>query len=135
MQAPKRTPYSGMSRKEKRRKMAAEEDREDQDAGTKSSINASIRSVKKLARAPKMTVAPPPRVAGKDRSKPKKGKGGFDKELGQAGRAEREKERVASGEKPMRPSPMQRKKVLGGSAGKGKQNGSDKRAGKSSKRS
>lgn len=110
--------------------MAAEEDREDQDEGTKSSINASIRSVKKASRPTKMTVAAPERVPGKDRSKPKKkGKGGFDRELGMSGKIEREQ-----GEKEQRPSPMKRKQ-MGGSAGKGKQGSQIKRMGKAAKRS
>lgn len=106
--------------------MAAEEDREDQDAGTKNSIDASIRSVKKAARPVRLTVAAPERAPGsKDRSKKKKGKSGFDRELGMAGKAEKER-----GDQP---APAQKKKFFGGSAGKAKQGG-DKRGSKPGKR-
>lgn len=112
--------------------MAAEEDREDAAAGGKYSIDASVRSAKKAARPVKLTVAAPERVP-KDRTKKKKGaKNAFERELGINGRAERE----AAGEKEPRPGPRERK-MLGGSAGKGKTSmgPKSKRANKSSTRS
>lgn len=126
-----------MSRKEKRRKMAADEDREDQLAEDRSasrgSIDSSIRSAKKAARAPKMTVVAPEKVH-KDRTKKKKGaKNGFERELGINGRAERELGDKEAGVTPKRPGPKERKGMLGGSAGKGKQGG-DKRKNKASTR-
>jgi ATP-dependent RNA helicase DDX27 len=71
--------------------MAAEEDRADQEAGMKNSIVASVRSAKKAALPRKMTVVAPERILGQTPKKKKgKKKGGFEKELGMAGRAERE---------------------------------------------
>ncbi|GAA6013332.1 hypothetical protein JCM11491_006357 [Sporobolomyces phaffii] len=83
--APKRTPFSGLSRKEKRRKMAAREEAEDRDEGVAQSIGASIRSMKKAARPTKMTYARPERPDG-PAPKPKKVKRhAFDKEMGVSG--------------------------------------------------
>ncbi|GAA5854111.1 hypothetical protein JCM5353_003087 [Sporobolomyces roseus] len=83
--APKRTPFSGLSRKEKRRKMAAREEAEDREEGVSQSIGASIREMKKAARPTKMTYARPERPVGGP-AKPKKvKKAAFDKEMGVAG--------------------------------------------------
>ncbi|KAK4705521.1 ATP-dependent RNA helicase DDX27, partial [Phenoliferia sp. Uapishka_3] len=121
---PKRTPFSGMSRKEKRRKMAADEDREDREEGNRVNLDASFRAAKKATRPTKMTVAPPPRDP--DAKRPKKKKANvFDREIGQAGKAE----------KRMGPASPRKKSEKGGSAGKGKSAFGNKRAGKAGKRS
>lgn len=126
VQPPKRTPFSGLSRKEKRRKMAAEEDKEDREEGRRNDMDASFRAAKKATRPTKMTVAAPPRDPGHTAPKKKKQpKNHFDREIGQAGKAEK-----SAGPK----SPVKRKQ-LGGSAGKGKAMGPNKRAGKAGKRS
>ncbi|GAA6059375.1 hypothetical protein JCM10212_003273 [Sporobolomyces blumeae] len=85
--APKRTPFSGLSRREKRRKMAAREDEADREEGIAQSIGASIRSVKKAARPSKMTHARPERPAGDGMSKKQKKqkKALFDREMGVSG--------------------------------------------------
>ncbi|KAK4050391.1 nucleolar DEAD-box protein required for synthesis of 60S ribosomal subunit [Microbotryomycetes sp. JL201] len=85
--APKRTPFSGLSRKEKRRKMAAMEDAQEREEGSASKINSSIRAAKKAAMPRKMTAvkqAGDGPGAGSKRKKGKKG-GKFDREIGQAG--------------------------------------------------
>ncbi|KAK4052203.1 nucleolar DEAD-box protein required for synthesis of 60S ribosomal subunit [Microbotryomycetes sp. JL221] len=85
--APKRTPFSGLSRREKRRKMAAMEDAEDRDEGVSQKINSSIRSAKKAAMPRKMTAVRQPSEGGtQSRNKKGKNKGGkFDRDMGQAG--------------------------------------------------
>ncbi|GAA5845564.1 hypothetical protein JCM3766R1_000783 [Sporobolomyces carnicolor] len=85
--APKRTPFSGLSRKEKRRKMAAREEAEDRDEGVSQSIGASIRSIKKAARPSKMTYARPERPEGPAPEQKKQKKAAFDREMGVAGGA------------------------------------------------
>ena len=79
-----------MSRREKRRKLAAQADAEDREEGVKQRISSSIRSAKKAALPKKMTVvreAGSGSNAGVSKKKGKKGKkgGGFDREIGQAG--------------------------------------------------
>ncbi|GAA5908090.1 DEAD/DEAH box helicase [Sporobolomyces salmoneus] len=83
--APKRTPFSGLSRKEKRRKMAAREDAEDRSEGVSQSIGASIRSIKKAARPSKMTYARPERPEGPTPKQKKQKKAAFDREMGVSG--------------------------------------------------
>ncbi|GAA5949694.1 hypothetical protein JCM3765_002758 [Sporobolomyces pararoseus] len=83
--APKRTPFSGLSRKEKRRKMAAREEAEDRDEGVSQSIGASIRSMKKAAMPTKMTHFRPERPEGGPTKVKKMKKKSFDKEMGVAG--------------------------------------------------
>ncbi|KAM0793768.1 hypothetical protein ACM66B_001186 [Microbotryomycetes sp. NB124-2] len=88
--APKRTPFSGLSRKEKRRKMAAMEDAQDREEGSSQKINSSIRAAKKAAMPRKMTAVRQASDNGGHSAKPKrKGKKGgkFDREIGQAGGA------------------------------------------------
>lgn len=89
---PKRDKYDGLSRRLKRRKMAAEEDAE---VGDGQQISASIRSAKKSSRPTKITEAeaiPAGKQKGKGKGKgkaaagdkPKKikiGKGAFDTEV------------------------------------------------------
>ncbi|CEQ38808.1 SPOSA6832_00245 [Sporobolomyces salmonicolor] len=89
---PKRTPFSGLSRRDKRRKMAAREEEEDRDDGTARSIGASIRSAKKAALPRKTTFARPERPEGAPGLQKKKGrKNAFEKEMGVRGGAEKEK--------------------------------------------
>ncbi len=75
----RRDPFRGMSRKEKRRKQAALDDKEDQDDGTYREINSAVRSAKKKALPTRMTVVAPEKEKGITAKKPKKG-GFFDKE-------------------------------------------------------
>ncbi|GAA5861340.1 hypothetical protein JCM1840_005338 [Sporobolomyces johnsonii] len=91
---PKRTPFSGLSRRDKRRKMAAREEEEDREDGTARSIGASIRSAKKAALPRKMTFVREERPEGgaSGASKKKKGKkNAFEKEMGVRGGGEKEK--------------------------------------------
>lgn len=95
--------------------MAAADEREDRESGVRGEVEASIRSAKKASRPGKLTFAKPDHVPGTQPKKKKKGgKSTFDRELGQAGKAEKEKK--------MRPSPIKRKQA-GGSAGKSNQGG------------
>ena len=105
--------------------MAAEDDREDREEGRRNDMDASFRAAKKLTRPAKMTVAPPPRDPAGVKKPKKKKQTVFDREIGQAGKAEKN-----AGPK----SPV-KKKMLGGSAGKGKTMGPNKRAAKAGKRS
>ncbi|GAA5922859.1 DEAD/DEAH box helicase [Sporobolomyces koalae] len=82
---PKRTPFSGLSRKEKRRKIMMREEAEDREEGVSQSIGASIRSVKKAARPTKMSHARPERPDGPPVKQKKVKKAAFDKEMGVAG--------------------------------------------------
>lgn len=111
--------------------MMAAEDREDMEEGIRKDISSSIRSAKKAGRPTKMTVVAPERDKGYTAPKKKsnKHKGGFDRELGLAGKIERENGGTGVfGKKPKRQD--------GGSAGKGKSGGfANKRAGKAGKRS
>ncbi|BGP21405.1 nucleolar DEAD-box protein required for synthesis of 60S ribosomal subunit [Rhodotorula toruloides] len=85
--APKRTPFSGLSRREKRRKMAMREDEEDRASGAQREIGSSIRAAKKAALPGKIHAARPERTPGQGEGKKKK-KGGkksvFDREMGVA---------------------------------------------------
>lgn len=92
--APKRDKFSGMTRKAKRRKLAAEEDKEFND---KAAVAASIRAAKKSQKPLKIGEYAPPtsKKGGKSNAKGKKsgsafkvvGKGaaGFDRDLGARG--------------------------------------------------
>ncbi|SCV68087.1 BQ2448_208 [Microbotryum intermedium] len=81
----KRTAFSGLSRKEKRRKLTTVKDADDDDDHGK--IEGSIRSIKRAALPRKMTVAPVARAAGDQSKKIKKKRvGDFDRELGVGGR-------------------------------------------------
>ncbi|SCZ89753.1 BZ3500_MvSof-1268-A1-R1_Chr1-3g01556 [Microbotryum saponariae] len=83
--APKRTAFSGLSRKEKRRKLASLEDAEDDDRGK---IEGSIRSAKRAALPRKMTVASEARATTHQSRKSKERRAGdFDRELGVSRRA------------------------------------------------
>lgn len=80
---PKREKFSGLSRREKRRKMANEED-----AGETVAIRAAVRSAKKAGRPAK--IGEPERRPALSKKKEKKAKAkqriatrGFDKDLGQ----------------------------------------------------
>ncbi|KWU46798.1 DEAD-domain-containing protein, partial [Rhodotorula sp. JG-1b] len=88
---PKRTPFSGLSRREKRRKMAAREDEEDRESGAYREVAASIRSAKKAARPEKLQALRPERPSGFEagnRKKDKKAKkSAFDREMGVAASA------------------------------------------------
>ncbi|KAI0814942.1 P-loop containing nucleoside triphosphate hydrolase protein [Irpex lacteus] len=82
---PKRDKFAGLSRREKRRKLAMEED-----AGETSAIKAAVRSAKKSIRPKKIGELQPklPKKAKKSDRGGVKGKagskgGGFDKEMGQ----------------------------------------------------
>lgn len=92
----KRDALAGLSRKEKRRKMAAMEDAEDREEGTNTKIAASIRSAKKAARPTKMSVIAPERPKGVTPKKKKKGgKSQFEQEIGRP-RPEGHKKRQAA---------------------------------------
>ncbi|BGP28563.1 nucleolar DEAD-box protein required for synthesis of 60S ribosomal subunit [Rhodotorula toruloides] len=84
--APKRTPFSGLSRREKRRKMAMREDEEDRASGAQREIGSSIRAAKKAALPGKIHAARPERTPGQGEGKKKKGgkKSVFDREMGVA---------------------------------------------------
>ncbi|GAA5828217.1 hypothetical protein JCM11251_002640 [Rhodosporidiobolus azoricus] len=85
--APRRTPFSGLSRREKRRKMAARDDEEDHETGYDRELGASIRSAKKAARPGRLTTAKPERTAEEMQQQRKKKKakvGKFDREIGVA---------------------------------------------------
>ncbi|KDE02678.1 hypothetical protein MVLG_06784 [Microbotryum lychnidis-dioicae p1A1 Lamole] len=78
--APKRTAFSGLSRKEKRRKLASLEDAEDDDRGK---IEGSIRSAKRAALPRKMTVSSEARATTHQSRKSRERRAGdFDRELG-----------------------------------------------------
>ncbi|KAH9480511.1 nucleolar DEAD-box protein required for synthesis of 60S ribosomal subunit [Psilocybe cubensis] len=83
--APKRDKMSGLSRKAKRRKLIAEEDKEFNDS---KAINASIRSAKKANRPakiglPEQKLARPSKKKNKSAAKISKGKGIFESDFGQ----------------------------------------------------
>ncbi|KAJ8522525.1 hypothetical protein ONZ45_g897 [Pleurotus djamor] len=82
---PKRDRFSGLSRKAKRKKLAREED---QEIGDQKSMSAAIRSAKKAARPTKIGL-PEAKSMKRSASKPlrKKGVRGFDKDLGDRGKA------------------------------------------------
>ncbi|SGY17305.1 BQ5605_C015g07740 [Microbotryum silenes-dioicae] len=83
--APKRTAFSGLSRKEKRRKLASLEDAEDDDRGK---IEGSIRSAKRAALPRKMTVSSEARATTHQSRKSRERRAGdFDRELGVSRRA------------------------------------------------
>ncbi|GAA5856187.1 hypothetical protein JCM8547_000810 [Rhodosporidiobolus lusitaniae] len=83
---PKRTPFSGLSRREKRRKIAMRDDEEDRETGTYGEVASSIRAAKKAARPMAHTYAKPERPAGEQQPKKKKKRGGkFDLEMGVEG--------------------------------------------------
>lgn len=88
---PKRTPFSGLSRREKRRKMAAREDEEDRESGAYREVAASIRSAKKASRPERLQALRPERPSGFEagnRKKDKKAKkSAFDREMGVAASA------------------------------------------------
>ncbi|GAA5980897.1 hypothetical protein JCM10908_003908 [Rhodotorula pacifica] len=88
---PKRTPFSGLSRREKRRKMAAWEDEEDRQSGAQREVAASIRSAKKASRPERLQALRPERPSGFEagnRKKDKKNKkSAFDREMGVAASA------------------------------------------------
>ncbi|GAA5837176.1 hypothetical protein JCM9279_005608 [Rhodotorula babjevae] len=81
---PKRTPFSGLSRRDKRRKLANMEDEED----AQRDMGLSARAAKKAQRPTKILQAAPERVPRNDvgKKKAKKAKGSvFDRESGIAG--------------------------------------------------
>lgn len=92
----RRDALAGLSRKEKRRKMAAMEDAEDREEGTSTKIAASIRSAKKAARPTKMSVIAPERPKGMTPKKKKKGGSKFEQEIGRP-RPEGGKKKAAQG--------------------------------------
>ncbi|GAA5972686.1 hypothetical protein JCM11641_002973 [Rhodosporidiobolus odoratus] len=83
--APKRTPFSGLSRREKRRKIAMRDEEDDREDGSFGAVNHSIRSAKKAALPGRLSHAAPERPdreQGQKKKKPKVGK--FDREIGVA---------------------------------------------------
>ncbi|GAA6046585.1 hypothetical protein JCM3770_006222 [Rhodotorula araucariae] len=108
---PKRTPFSGLSRRDKRRKLAALDDEED----AQREMALSARAAKKASRPERLTVAKPERGAQSPQKKKKKNggnKGGasvFDREMGvapdaaakdkRAGKREREAMKGGAGAK------------------------------------
>ncbi|GAA6020245.1 hypothetical protein JCM10207_004384 [Rhodosporidiobolus poonsookiae] len=86
---PRRTPFSGLSRREKRRKIAMREEEEDRETGSYAEVGASIRAAKKAAQPGKHTFAKPERApiepGQKKKKKAKVGK--FDREMGVEGGA------------------------------------------------
>lgn len=119
----RREPFAGLSRKEKRRKQAALDDKEDMDDGTHREIESAVRSAKKKAQPARLTTIAPEKVKGFTAKKPKKGKP-FDAELfGAAGKME------GAGAPRLRPA-----RKAGGSAGKGTGKAMGPKAGKGGKR-
>ncbi|BGP12480.1 hypothetical protein JCM10213_006952 [Rhodosporidiobolus nylandii] len=114
--APKRTPFSGLSRREKRRKMAMREEEEDRETGSYGDVNMSIRAAKKASLPGKLTFAKPERPAGEDgQKKKKKAKvGKFDREMGVA------PDRPGAGGKEKRAGKREREMLKGGPGGKPK---------------
>ena len=103
----RREPFAGLSRKEKRRKQQAQEDREDMEEGTTREIDSAVRNAKRSAKPARLTTIAPEKVKGMTPKKLKKG-GFFDRELfGAAGKVE------GAGAPRMRPA-----RKAGGSAGK-----------------
>jgi ATP-dependent RNA helicase DDX27 len=89
-QQPKRDKFSGLTRRAKRRKLAAEEDEERGDIGA---ISASVRAAKKTQRPVKIGEAQPKRQQAKKVAKRKKAAGrvtgaSFERDLGQKGARE-----------------------------------------------
>lgn len=140
MQNTKRLPFAGLSRKEKRRKIAAQDDIDDatdaRGKNSKGSIDASVRSAKRSARPVKLTTAPAERVA-IAKGKKKKAKNGFERELGVNGAKERERAAAESngGGGGGGGGAKDKKSARGGSAGKPKTSFTNKRDAKAGKRS
>ncbi|GAA6035936.1 hypothetical protein JCM8097_005174 [Rhodosporidiobolus ruineniae] len=107
---PKRTPFSGLSRREKRRKIAMREEEEDRDSGSYGDVSASIRSAKRAAKPGKLTFAKPERPAGGEKREKKKKVGKFEREMGVAG----------GGSEGKRPGKRERDILKGGDGGGGK---------------
>ncbi|GAA5997269.1 putative ATP-dependent RNA helicase [Rhodotorula paludigena] len=110
---PKRTPFSGLSRREKRRKMAMREEEEDRETGAAREVASSVRAAKKAAMPRKITAARPERPAGEDGAQKKKKKEKvsiFDREMGVAG---------GNGPSDKRPGKREREMAKGGAGGKG----------------
>ncbi|GAA5909291.1 hypothetical protein JCM6882_003790, partial [Rhodosporidiobolus microsporus] len=118
--APKRTPFAGLSRREKRRKIAMREDEEDRETGADREMGASIRAAKKAARPGKHAFAKPDRVPGGEqggqRKKKKEKVGKFEREMGVAPEAS------GPGGKEKRAGKRERALLKGGSAGGGVKN-------------
>ncbi|BGP52702.1 hypothetical protein JCM8202_004771 [Rhodotorula sphaerocarpa] len=112
---PKRTPFSGLSRREKRRKMAAREDEEDRQSGAHREVTASIRSAKRASRPDKLQAARPERPSGFEAGNRKKAKkeklSVFDREMGVA---------ASAGDGAKRPGKREREEMKGGGGSKHK---------------
>ncbi|TNY21649.1 P-loop containing nucleoside triphosphate hydrolase protein [Rhodotorula diobovata] len=109
---PKRTAFSGLSRRDKRRKLANMEDEED----AQREMGLSARAAKKAQRPTKITQAKPEREPRSPLKKKKKNAKGsvFDRESGLAGEA--------AGGKEKRAGKREREAMKGGGAGGGVKN-------------
>ncbi|BGP36419.1 nucleolar DEAD-box protein required for synthesis of 60S ribosomal subunit [Rhodotorula kratochvilovae] len=108
---PKRTPFSGLSRRDKRRKLASMEDEED----AQREMGLSARAAKKAQRPERLTVAKPERAPQESRKKKaKKGGSVFDREMGVAPDA------AAGGGNQKRAGKREREALKGGAGVKNK---------------